>query len=73
MAPPLIKRNALRAMARKVSEVGPAVKGASVTADQINDLLKKGDDAKKAPHKKAISGLSPGDAEAVADYVKTLK
>ena len=53
-------------------KVGPAVKGASLT-DQITDLLTKGEDAKKAPHKKAISGLSPEDAKAVADYVKTLK
>ena len=54
-------------------KVGPAVTAAPVTADQINDLLTRGDDAKKAPHKKAISGLSPEDAKAVADYVKTLK
>ena len=54
-------------------KVGPAVKAAPVTADQINDLLTRGDDAKKAPHKKAVSGLTPADAKAVADYVKTLK
>jgi mono/diheme cytochrome c family protein len=54
-------------------KVGPAVKGASLTADQISDLLTKGEDAKKAPHKKAVPGLSPEDARAVADYVKTLK
>jgi hypothetical protein len=49
------------------------VKGASLTADQITDLLAKGNDAKKAPHKKAIAGVSADDAKAVADYVKTLK
>ena len=54
-------------------KVGPAVKGVSLTADQITDLLTKGDDAKKAPHKKAVGGLSAEDAKAVADYVKTLK
>jgi len=54
-------------------KVGPAVKGASLSADQINDLLVKGDDAKKAPHKKALAGLTPEDAKAVADYVKSLK
>ena len=54
-------------------KVGPAVKGSSLTADQITDLLTKGTDAKKAPHKKAVAGVSADDAKAVADYVKTLK
>lgn len=54
-------------------KVGPAVKGTTLTADQITDLLAKGNDAKKAPHKKAVAGVSADDAKAVADYVKTLK
>jgi len=54
-------------------KVGPTVKGISLTADQLTDLLTKGNDAKKAPHKKAIIGLSADDAKAVADFVKTLK
>lgn len=54
-------------------KVGPAVKGDTLTADQITELLAKGNDAKKAPHKKAIAGVSADDAKAVADYVKTLK
>ncbi len=54
-------------------KVGPALKGVSLSADQIAELLTKGNDAKKAPHKKAISGLSADDAKAVAEYVKTLK
>jgi len=54
-------------------KVGPAVKGSSLSADQITDLLTKGADAKKAPHKKAVAGLSADDAKAVAEYVKTLK
>ena len=54
-------------------KVGPALKGTALSVDQINDLLTKGDDAKKAPHKKAISGLEAGDAKAVAEYVKSLK
>lgn len=54
-------------------KVGPAVKGVALTADQITDLLTKGNDAKKAPHKKAVAGVTPEDAKAVADYVKTLK
>jgi len=54
-------------------KVGPALKGTSLTADQITDLLAKGDDAKKAPHKKAIAGIAADDAKAVAEYVKSLK
>ncbi|HXJ85989.1 MAG TPA: cytochrome c [Candidatus Binatia bacterium] len=54
-------------------KVGPAVKGTSLSSDQIVDLISKGNDAKKAPHKKALAGLSADDAKAVADYVKTLK
>ena len=52
---------------------GPAVKGTSLSADQIKDLVIQGSDAKKAPHKKAFAGLSAEDARAVADYLKTLK
>jgi mono/diheme cytochrome c family protein len=54
-------------------KVGPALKGTSLSADQIADLLSKGDQAKKPPHKKAMSGLSADDAKAVAAFVKTLK
>ncbi len=54
-------------------KVGPALKGTSLTGDQITDLLTKGNDAKKAPHKKALSSLSADDAKAVAAFVKTLK
>ena len=54
-------------------KIGPALKGTSLTDAQIADLLTKGDDGKKAPHKKAIMGLSADDAKAVAAFVKTLK
>jgi len=54
-------------------KVGPKLAGTSLSADQISDLLTKGDEAKKAPHKKAMASLSADDAKAVADYVKTLK
>ena len=54
-------------------KVGPALKGTKLTDAQITDLLTKGDDAKKAPHKKAISSLSADDAKAVAAFVKNLK
>ena len=54
-------------------KVGPALKGSSLSTEQITDLLTKGDEAKKAPHKKAMSGVAGDDAKAVAEYVKTLK
>ncbi|HEV2715860.1 MAG TPA: cytochrome c [Terriglobales bacterium] len=54
-------------------KVGPALKGTSLTDAQITDLLTKGDAAKKAPHKKALSSLTADDAKAVATFVKTLK
>jgi len=54
-------------------KIGPALKGTSLTEDQITDLLTKGNDAKKAPHKKALASLSAADAKAVAAFVKTLK
>jgi len=54
-------------------KIGPALKGTSLSEDQITGLLTKGDDAKKPPHKKAMNGLSADDAKAVAAFVKTLK
>jgi len=54
-------------------KVGPALKGTALSADDIVAVLTKGNDAKKPPHKKPVSGLSDADAKAVADYVKTLK
>jgi len=54
-------------------KTGPALKGTALTADQIVDVLTKGADAKKVPHKKPVAGLSADDAKAIADYVKGLK
>lgn len=54
-------------------KIGPKLAGTSVSADDITAMLTKGNDAKKAPHKKPLSGLSDDDAKAVADFVKTLK
>lgn len=52
---------------------GPALKGTSLTADQIADTLLKGAPGKKAPHGKPVAGLTADQASAVAAYVKTLK
>jgi mono/diheme cytochrome c family protein len=54
-------------------KIGPKLQGTAVPADQIVDMLTKGNDAKKAPHKKPLSGLSADDAKSVAAFVKTLK
>ena len=54
-------------------KVGPALKGTALSADQISDLLTKGNDGKKPPHKKALATLSADDAKAVAEFVKSLK
>jgi mono/diheme cytochrome c family protein len=54
-------------------KIGPAVKGTTLTADQIVDMLTKGNDARKPPHKKALASISADNAKSVADFVKTLK
>jgi len=54
-------------------KIGPALKGTALSADQITALLSKGDEAKKAPHKKAIAGVTADDAKVIAEYVKTLQ
>jgi mono/diheme cytochrome c family protein len=52
---------------------GPALKGTSLSADQIAAALTKGAEGKKAPHAKPMAGLTADQASAVAAYVKTLK
>src|SRR3974390_3852721 len=52
---------------------GPALKGTSLTADQIAAALTKGAEGKKAPHAKPMAGLTADQATAVAAHLKTLK
>jgi len=54
-------------------KVGPSLQKTSMTQDQIVDLLTKGASGKKAPHSKAMSGLTADQATALATYVGTLK
>ena len=54
-------------------KMGPALKGTSLSADQIADALMKGAAGKKAPHSKPMAGMTADQASAVAAYVKTLK
>ena len=54
-------------------KIGPALKGTAVSEADIEAMLTKGNEAKKAPHKKAIAGLTEAQVKAVAGYVKSLK
>lgn len=54
-------------------KVGPALKGTKLTEEQIVSLLSKGDEAKKAPHKKAMASVTADQAKQVAATVKGLK
>jgi hypothetical protein len=47
---------------RDRGKVGSALKGTSLSAEQIADLPTKGNEAKKPPHKKSLNGLSAEDA-----------
>ena len=53
-------------------KVGPALKGTSMSADDIVKLIREGDPQKKSPHNKPRKHLSAEKAKAVADYIKTL-
>jgi cytochrome c len=54
-------------------KVGPSLQKTALTQQQITDLLTKGAEGKKAPHSKAVSGLTADQAAALATYVGTLK
>lgn len=72
MQPLVIRQNVPPAMAPRVgARWGPAVKGSTLTADQINDLADQGQRCQEVPHMKAVVGVSADDAKAVADYVQT--
>ena len=53
-------------------KVGPALKGTSVSADDIVKLIREGDPQKKSPHNKPRKHISADRAKALADYIKTL-
>jgi mono/diheme cytochrome c family protein len=54
-------------------KVGPALKGTSLNADDIVNLIRKGDPQKKSPHNKPRPHINEAKAKAVADYIKTLQ
>lgn len=49
----------------------PALKG--VDSAKIVQQITKGSPQAKAPHNKAMSGVTEQDATAIADYIKTLQ
>jgi cytochrome c6 len=51
----------------------PALKGTTKDASQLVDHITKGEPGSKAPHSKGIAGLTNEQAQAIADFVKTLK
>ena len=51
----------------------PAVKGTSMTVEEIAQHVTKGEAASKAPHNKGISGVSEEQAKSIAEFIKTLK
>jgi len=51
----------------------PPLKGISWDSDRIVQHITKGEPESKAPHNKAISGLSATQAKAIAEFIKTLK
>ncbi len=54
-------------------KIGPSLKTTKLSEDDIVLLLSKGEDARKAPHKKPIASLTDDQIKAVAHYIKSLK
>ena len=54
-------------------KIGPSLQKTALNEKQITDLLANGAAGKKAPHSKAVSGLTAAQAGEVAAYVGTLK
>ena len=51
----------------------PALKGTTKDASQLVEQITKGEPGSKAPHSKGIAGITSEQAQAIADFVKTLK
>jgi mono/diheme cytochrome c family protein len=54
-------------------KIGPSLQKTTLNEKQVTDLLVNGAAGKKAPHGKAVSGLTSDQAAQVATYVGTLK
>jgi cytochrome c553 len=51
----------------------PALKGTALTAAQIDDVVVKGAEGKRAPHTKPVNGVAAEQAKAISEFVKGLK
>ena len=51
----------------------PALKGTTLEANQVVEHITKGKSGSKPPHNKGISGLNDEKANAILEYIKTLK
>jgi cytochrome c553 len=51
----------------------PALKATTLEANQLVEHVTKGKPGSKAPHNKGIAGLSEEQAQAIAEYIKTLQ
>jgi mono/diheme cytochrome c family protein len=54
-------------------KVGPSLQKTALSQQQITDLLTNGAAGKKAPHTKAVGGLTAAQAGEISTYVMTLK
>jgi mono/diheme cytochrome c family protein len=54
-------------------KVGPSLQKTALNQQQITDLLTSGAAGKKAPHGKAVAGLTADQAGQISTYVMTLK
>ena len=54
-------------------KIGPSLQKTALTQQQIADLLTSGAAGKKAPHSKALAGVTADQAGAISTYVMTLK
>ncbi len=54
-------------------KVGPSLQKSTLSAAQIDELLTNGAAGKKAPHAKAVAGVSADQAKSIASYVASLK
>ena len=51
----------------------PALKGISLTADELAQHITKGEASSKAPHNKGIAHVTDAEAKSIAEFIKTLK
>jgi mono/diheme cytochrome c family protein len=51
----------------------PALKGTAMDTSRLVEHITKGEPGSKPPHNKGIAGLTNEQAQAIADFVKTLQ